>query len=150
MKNYFRLSLLSCITFFQLIAYAQSSDLLNNKKNQAAGNFPLELLLVQKSEAPNTDEVHTYRLKITNTSLKEIQLKVLAENIKCDVDRKTNMPLQYKIFWTQEALESGENGAETIAVDANNSVEFYVRLIRPKDAVLDAWNCTSIKIASTD
>jgi len=142
------LSLFVAMIVFTVVVNAQNQS---DKSNSVKKTSLLELSIAENSQAPNTDKVHTYLLKVTNKTGNAISSKIDISNIACANDKSNNVSFQQNISWTnpEEAQKATNDDKANFIVQPNQSVSFYVSLIRPDDAVLNSWNCSEIKLLGT-
>ncbi|MDB5228890.1 MAG: hypothetical protein JWN78_3083 [Bacteroidota bacterium] len=137
-KNYLLQIVTMLFLFIHCTAFGQSS-----KQNLNAA-LKVEILIIKKSDAPHTSKVHVYQLKAVNTSVKDISFSLTGTNINC-VGKK-NSGMDIKVYQgNPENTDLLSSTSPMITVPAGSSVEFYVKLTRPANTLLNTWNCTEVK-----
>lgn len=110
------------------------------------GQSQLKLSIKQGSDAPNSETEHMYLLELSNPSTKVSNVTISTTNKACVDVKKAD-----QTDFNQVLLDKTSRGTlQQLVVQPGNSVEFYVKLTRPKDARLSTWNCTEIVATSVD
>lgn len=103
----------------------------------------LKLSLVKDTDGTTSDIEHTYILGVANNSSKNISYSVSAKNVDCnDKSVQKQTPLKQALFNTNKTSKLNS----LMNLKARGSQRFAVKITRPKNTTLGAWNCTEVKI----
>ena len=121
MKNLF------CLVTFLITSIAFSQN--KQQKNT------LHISIVEKSDAPLSQQVHNYTYIVTNNSNKSIQYTINTKHVVCK-NKSSEMSVK--------ALTSSLNKAANINVNARGSKSFKIEMKRNHLTELDTWTCVQI------
>lgn len=110
------------------------------------GQNKLKLSIKQGSDAPNSETEHMYLLELSNTSSVASSVNISTLNKECANIKKTD-----QTDFEQVLLDKNKQSRiQQIVVQPGKTVEFYVKLSRPRGARLNTWNCTEILAVAND
>lgn len=103
------------------------------------GQQTLKLQKVSGAENPNSAVENYYLFKISNATKSSVSFKLMAANTACEDESLKYTNIKHVILDARKAKK-----LDKITVEANGSLEFFVKTIRPYNAQLDTWNCTKV------
>ena len=142
MKNNLQLIAIIILLIAQTTIYAQS-DVLKKKEI----NSSVELSVIKNNESELTSGEYTYILKMVNKLNKEIEIKVIADNVNCN--NKSNISFTQKVYLLGSE-SNASNISQNIKIKAKETIEFYVKLINSTGIKSNNWNCTEVKAIGID
>lgn len=130
------------LLIFAALIFTQNTTSAQTEKKNLNPASKIVISITQNSDAPHTDKVHVYKLKATNISSKDLSFKLTAANINCIGKINSTIDVQVFLAGNSESLSSTSS---TVIISPGGSLEFYVKLIRPANTLLNTWNCTEVK-----
>ncbi|WP_298761378.1 hypothetical protein [uncultured Psychroserpens sp.] len=108
------------------------------------GQEQLRLSLKKDSDKTVNETEHFYLMEIKNNANKSIEFSISTENVACEnVSAQKQVPLNQNTLNKQKS-----NTAKSMSIGAGETLEFYVKISRPKNTKLNTWNCSEVKAIS--
>lgn len=106
----------------------------------------LDLSVKEKSDAPISNVERSHLLEVKNNSNKTVSVNIITEETACsNVKKQAQSTLIKEIY-----PKNGSSKLSQFSISPNQSIEFYLKTIRPKNTKLNTWNCTKVSVVSND
>ena len=129
MKTIIKLLIFFCLCSFS--SYAQQS---------------LNLSVKEKSDDSIYNTERSHLLEVTNTSHKTVNVNIVTEETACSKAKKKSQTALIKEIYPKNSSSK----LSQFSISPNQSIEFYLKTIRPKNTKLNTWDCTKVSVVSND
>lgn len=106
----------------------------------------LNLSVKEKSDDPISNLERSHLLEVKNNSNKTVSVNILTEETACSNVKKQAQSTLIKEIYTKNSTTK----LSQFSISPNQSIEFYLKTIRPKNTKLNTWNCTKVSVISND
>ncbi|MEH6537442.1 MAG: hypothetical protein V7719_13675 [Psychroserpens sp.] len=110
------------------------------------GQQALELKIKKQSDLPNTATEHLYLIEIVNHSNSSEEFTIVTNDKNCNnIEQSKQVVLKRQVLNSQKI-----KGFKSGTIKANSTIDFYIKISRNDDTPLGKWNCTEIKVLSSN
>jgi hypothetical protein len=106
----------------------------------------LNLSVKEKSDDPIYNIERSHLLEVENTSNKTVSVNIIAEETPCSNVKKQSQSTLVKEIYPK----NGSSKLSQFSISPNQSIEFYLKTIRPKNTKMNTWDCTKVSVVSND
>jgi biopolymer transport protein ExbD len=107
---------------------------------------PLSLSVKEKSDDPISNVERSHLLELKNNSNKTLNITIHTEDTSCAQVQKSSQTSLIK----EIQLKNSNSKQNQLSISPNQTIEFYLKTIRPKGTKLNTWNCTKVSVSSND
>lgn len=106
----------------------------------------LNLSVKEKSDDPIYNTERSHLLEVKNTSKKTVSVSIITEDTDCSNTKKQPQLTLIKEIYSKNRSSK----LNQFSIAPNQSIEFYLKTIRPKNAISNTWDCTKVSVVSND